>query len=659
MRQKKSATQRHTGGPSRSRNPLTQNLKLQNIKSRARGTAATGGSNNSTTTINNHSNSNFNFNFNPTTQPPLTFSDAYKGNLLLYEFLTKYSQKVFLERNITRILDDQARLLKAENEGRKGGRRYWNRDGKTRKMSEIVRRLGVVPEFDDEVKFALKVREVRGLPREWFIEKSLRTCECEVRLFALSSLSLEGRPSLRSNVQEEYTRLELLTTTEKMVSKPDPENEDERILCIKRPLVNPLPRFAVEGDEGLRLASSGYEIRCQIRPSQTDDEVTDEASYEACLRLDENLVYDGGLNEATLATEKVGDSDPTSETPQLKLDFGWNKRIGYQIVENEKEQRTSNTAAPSKRRKLICIDYTFRGHVKNFDEQDSHKNSYLSTVNLNNKLYAFSYQGPTFTCVICQNTTFKSLERLRFHLLHTHMYFSCSLEEHTPGKHREHVKITVAPAVEEGKRSYRPPGNNDRRFLWIRPKGLGDRAFNMQEYLKGDTTWARGVAVPEAERKLLNAPGRILKKMQIVPDLGFTGAKRRCVAAVREDGKGYMKFQTREAVAAGDDVSESGDEIDEGWVVKRVHKRIEASEFSSAGQEFLKLWGDHIMVEGPRSNRHLHDCLIRFCRKNKKNLRSTSIRQEYDKFMTALKIRRQIDKILVKECKRILDSSGV
>ncbi|KAK6351063.1 hypothetical protein TWF718_004236 [Orbilia javanica] len=612
--------------------------------------------------INNNNNHNNN---------PLTISDAYQGNLLLYNFFAKHSQRVFLERNITRILTDQARLLKAENEGRKGSRKYWNRDGKTRKMSEIVRRLGVVPEIDDQVAFGLKIQ----VPREFPIVGS-RPCECDVKLFALPSpssgassryLSLESSPN-------QDPSLEIWTEAVKMVSRNNLDGGSQQIFGTKKPFVIPLSAFAIDDDDGRTFAPSGYEIRCRIRLGQGDDQVDSiedtgaEESYETCLQFDENLVCNGGLKEATVAAAKVGeadpDSNPASEALQLKLTMGWNKSINYQVIkrggnkkQRQQQQHMSNAALPSKRRKQIRIDYTFRGHVKDFDEHDAHKNPYLSMVNLNNKLYAFCYQGPTYTCVICKNTTFRSLDRLRFHLLHTHTYFAYSLEG--DGKHKDVVKIMVEPAVAEGRRFSRPPGNNDRKFLWIRPKGVGDRAFNLEEYLKGDTTWARGVVIPEAERKLMNAPGRMLKKMQVVPDLNFEVEKRRCVVPARQDGKGYVRFLTGEAVAAGDDLSESDDEIDESWVTTKVNEKIEASGFSAAGREFLKLWGAHVMVEGPRSNRHLHDCLIRFCRQNKKTLKSSSLRQEFDRFVVALRSRGQIDKFLVKDCKKILDSTGV
>ncbi|EGX43517.1 hypothetical protein AOL_s00215g253 [Orbilia oligospora ATCC 24927] len=617
---------------------------------------------NTHTSSSNNNNNNNNNNASSLGQPPLTLSDAYQGNLLLYNFFAKYSQKVFLERNITRILCDQARLLKAENEGRKGSRKYWNRDGRPRKMCEIVRRLGVVPEIDDEVKFGLKVEVMRELLRTGCQPK-----ECEIKLFAIQSSSSSSRYACsKPRGQEEQTKVELLTETAEILPRPG-SGADQQTLHLKRHFVIPLSTFAIKDDGNQKFASSGYEIVCRIWLGQAGEgadlaeNTSGERSYETRLRLDENLVCNDGQSETTVAAVKTGeveldtDTDLDLETLQLKLSFGWNKSINYQILGNgKKKQRqqqhnTSNVVLMPKRRKQIRIDYTFRGHIKNFDEQDAHKHS---TVNLNDKLYVFSYHGSTYTCVICQNTTFQSLDRLRFHLLHTHTYFACSSEWH-----KDLVKIMVEPAVQEGKRFSQPPGNNDRKFTWIRPKGLGDRAFNLGEYLKGDTSWARGVVVPEAERKLMNAPGRMLRKMHIVPDLNFKVEKRKCIAPVRGDGKGYVRFVTRETVTAGDDVSESDDDIDENWVTTKINERIEKSSFSSAGQEFLKLWGGHVMVEGPRSSHHLHDCLIRFCRLNKKALKPTPLRQEFDKFVTALRLRGQVDRMLVKECKKVLDST--
>ncbi|KAF3255943.1 hypothetical protein TWF192_002375 [Orbilia oligospora] len=349
-------------------------------------------------------------------------------------------------------------------------------------MCEIVRRLGVVPEIDDEVKFGLKVEVMREFPRTGCQPK-----ECQIKLFAIQSSSSSSRyAGSKPRGQEEQTKFELLTETAEISPRPG-SGADQQTLHLKRHFVIPLSTFAIEDDGNQRFASSGYEIICRIWLGQAGEGVdlaedtSGERSYETRLRLDENLVCNDGQSETTVAAVKTGeveldtDTDLDLETLQLKLSFGWNKSINYQILGNGKkkqrqqQQNTSNVVLVPKRRKQIRIDYTFRGHVKNFDEQDAHKHS---TVNLNDKLY-----------------------------------------------------------------------------------------------------------------------------------------------------------------------------------------RIEKSSFSSAGQEFLKLWGGHVMVEGPRSSHHLHDCLIRFCRLNKKALKPTPLRQEFDKFVTALRLRGQVDRMLVKECKKVLDST--
>ncbi|KAK6361707.1 hypothetical protein TWF730_005421 [Orbilia blumenaviensis] len=672
MRQKREPVQTQPSGRSKLfRAPKSARHSLANNSGRPRVIPNNNDNNNASSSTNNPTAT---YESSTTSaQPCLTVSDAYKGNIVLYDFFARYSQKVFLERNVTRVLNDQARLLKAENEGRKGGRRYWNRDGKSRKMSEIVRRLGLSLVFDDETMFGLMVEGVREVPKEWLSGKVLHRCECEIKLLALPPPPPpeSHRPRPKLGPQElEQTDLELLTETVEIISKPDPDDEAQQIFCAAQPVVIPLRAFGIKdegnGEEDLRLAASGYEIKCQVqlrKASKRSDLVERESGeiYETTLRFDEDLVCADGSNEGLMTATKIGRTDcGPEESLQLKLKFGWNKPITHRIINNDKKQSKSRIGNLStKRRKLICIDYTFHGHVKNFDEKEAHKNAYNSTVNLKDKLYVFSCQGHAFICVICKNTTFGSLERLQFHLLHAHAYFTCSVESYAPGRSKEQVEILVEPAVHDGKRYHQHAGNNDRKFLWVRPKGAGDRAFNLSEYLKGDTAWARGVTIPEAERKLMNSPARMLKKMQIVPDLGAEVGKRKCTAPRREDGKGYVRFLTGRKVAEGDELSESGDDIDEDWILTEISKKIRVSDFSTAGKDFLKMWGAHVMVEGPRSNHHLHDCLIRFCRQNKKALRSPALRSEFDKFILALRTRGQLDKFLVRECKKLLDTSDL
>ncbi|KAF3918969.1 hypothetical protein ABW20_dc0108508 [Dactylellina cionopaga] len=550
----------------------------------------------------------------------LTVSDAYQGNLLLYGFLAKYMQKVLLERNITRVLAVQADLLKAEKHGRRrnlGAKRLWSggvaRVGfesergsgsgngeEKRTLDEVVERLAFVPEFEDGLAFGVMPMKLCQIKEDSEAgaddqaqehcqtqegnkselsntkPKNLRelSCRCEITLFAL-----KRQADALPHSHDGFERIHMFDQGDvPVLMVSNPESLSEYHLKLERPFEVPFSAFAIDkGSEKPRLAD-GYEIQFTIKPqSQLEagwqhilgNGIPKSGALVVSFKLNtllQRIAGQDSIDGLPIRHQQTGEIHPKI---QIILKSAWNGRINFTRPQSQnctkrrspEESRTTTQPDP-KRLKTAQIDYSFRGSVKHFDEQDQKHNSKLNT---NNKIYSFRCQGPGYTCVICGNTTFQSLERLRFHLKNTHLYLAFALAEHKSSTVKDLARITVDPAVESASSKPSLHHSNQRTFMWVRPRGY--KAFNAKEYLEGDNSWTKSVGMSEMERKLMNGPGRACRRKGIVPELrSDRGERRKCVVPEHENGEKFVRFQTKEVVNAGDEVSESEDEVEEGWL---------------------------------------------------------------------------------------------
>ncbi|KAF3912007.1 hypothetical protein AA313_de0209379 [Arthrobotrys entomopaga] len=551
-----------------------------------------------TSTNNNHGNNGSN-NTNGGNSDSITLSDAYQGNILLYSFLKTYTPPVLLERNISRVLAaHHAELIKLKDKGvggvrlRGGNKRRRDGDGdwgdeeyrfkkRKRKWAETIERLLPVPDFNNGPTFGVLPDKLRLIP----------------------------------------------------------DAEDKTVITIKlnKPFEIPLSAFAVERD-GVDKFADAYEIQLTVSSQDNDDslELGRLSLVESHKGLLNNPIvgvftFDGPLNFTSPSEAHMLYRDVENPKPfiAMTIKHAWSGRLNFIDLSDKKNatsrlykhgigpssENSDNSLSPrsrsrrsrdknlqtaissprkSKHTKLVQMEYSFRGSVKNFDDQDQNNRS---KFHLNDKTYTFESRGFGYTCIFCQKRAFETLERLRFHLKNTHLLFAFSLTEHKPSKIKDVARIMVDLAVESTSSKLSVHQLNSRKFTWMKPRR--SKAFNLSDYLEGDNSWTTArVGLSETERRMMNGPGRVWRRKGIVPKLVKGGSRKRvCVLPVREDGKGFVRFQTGREVHAGDEVSESGDEVDEKWLERKVEERIEGSDISINAKAFMQLWAAHIWAE--------------------------------------------------------------
>ncbi|KAK6528758.1 hypothetical protein TWF694_003997 [Orbilia ellipsospora] len=637
-------------------------------------------------------------NSNNTNGSSITLSDAYQGNILLYRFLRKHTPQVLLERNVSRVLAHHADVINRKDKDgddtrRSGKRRRGDRDvdGESRfkrrkkKWVETMEKLLLVPDFENGPVFGVlpdKLRLIQdGNPAQGVVVSDHRVLLCKIEL-AMSAV-IDGEKELKFEKILESIRLM-------------PDAEDKTIINVKlhRPFEIPFSAFAVERD-GLSKFADAYEIQLLVSSQDNDDslELGRLSLVESHKTLLNNPIvgvfnFDGSLKFASPSEAHMLYRDVNNPIPGIAMTIkhAWKGRINFikpPIKKSTTDRRRKHGSGPStensdepsspgprrsvsmrdetaissprrsKNGKIVQIDYSFRGSVKNFDDQDQNNRS---KFHINDKTYTFETRRFGYTCILCQKT-FEALERLRFHLKNTHLLFAFRLADHKPSKLKDVARIAVDLAVESTSSKLSVHQLNSRKFTWMKPRR--SKVFNLTDYLEGDNSWTTArVGLSETERKMMNGPGRVCKRKGIVPRLARHEEgrqKRVCVLPAREDGKGFVRFQTGEEVHAGDEVSESGDEVDEQWLEKRVEERIDGSDIPANAKAFMQLWAAHIWAERPKSNYHLHDCLIRFCRKYKRVLHKPPLRRELEKLAIELRAQGQVSNLCLKECWRTLD----
>ncbi|EPS44478.1 hypothetical protein H072_1512 [Dactylellina haptotyla CBS 200.50] len=511
----------------------------------------------------------------------LTLSDAYQGNLLLYQSLARYTQKILLERNITRVLAVQADLLRAEKQGRRVGGNsvaaIASRSvsgGARGTLDASLERVALVPDFDNGPTFGVMPVKLEwasdsiaaGQRNASFDGINRLLCECEVTLFCVNK---DG--------EEE----QMWKDSKSAVLVRGGESSFAHVkVKLERPFEIPLEAFAHDRRDAVTRLADAYEIRVLVKSGEAARGSPDLGSLSlvdarveflreplvTSFRLDRSLRC---TNSSSLPMKYQRTEDAPADV-ELTIKHAWSGRINFMAPTKKRKAASASedtiTVRSFKRPKTVQMEYTFRGSVKHFDDQGPKSSTKIDT---NNKFYIFKCQGARYTCVICSNDTFKSLERLRFHLKNTHIYFAFALKQYRASKGREVAKIMVDPAVESTSSKPSLHHGKQQPFTWIRPRGY--KAFNIKQYLEGDNSWTTRVGISEMERKMMNGPGRVCKRKGIVPKLVSSEEnKRTCVVPERADGKAFVRFRNREEICAGDEVLESDDEVDESWLKKTV-----------------------------------------------------------------------------------------
>jgi hypothetical protein len=90
--------------------------------------------------------------------------------------------------------------------------------------------------------------------------------------------------------------------------------------------------------------------------------------------------------------------------------------------------------------------------------------------------------------------------------------------------------------------------------------------------------------------------------------------KKTYVVPRAPSGITFFRSSSKRPLRQGEAISESDDELDEGWLHLRKDTEVDKEGLSETATRFLKLYDDFMHDESPHSNIHAGDALIRFAR---------------------------------------------
>ncbi len=280
-------------------------------------------------------------------------------------------------------------------------------------------------------------------------------------------------------------------------------------------------------------------------------------------------------------------------------------------------------------------------------------------------------------CPICQNQEFTDLKRLRFHFVNNHDKYTFSIEDEEHDLHSKGLKcVTFRVEVAE---TIRPRAANhvkdEREFSWQRP----EEPFDIDAYIAGEQSWVgalprrRTAAAPAPSRPLQDTttntvaqaegvvkPRSTFRPATEVSELPIPVRKKFHVPVARTIKRtSFYRSINHRAMETGEMLSETDDDIDDDWWIKRHHDTTaETEDLTAEEKEFRQRWDTHVMSEGCPTARYVSDTLVRFVRSNAAWLKGVNgkgdMLVQFQDLISLLMERGLIDARVVKDCQRII-----
>ena len=174
---------------------------------------------------------------------------------------------------------------------------------------------------------------------------------------------------------------------------------------------------------------------------------------------------------------------------------------------------------------------------------------------------------------------------------------------------------------------------DERVFSWQRP----ERPFDIHDYVSGEHSW---VGAPPRRRTAATAaqhqPPQVATLSTSIQAAGLTGRKSlfrsstevpqiplpnrkkfRVPVAKTTKKTTFYRSVSHRAMDTGEILSETDDDVDDQWLIKRQHDSIADTEgLTEVEKRFRQKWNAHVLSEGCPSARYISDSLIRFVRGN-------------------------------------------
>jgi VEFS-Box of polycomb protein len=278
-------------------------------------------------------------------------------------------------------------------------------------------------------------------------------------------------------------------------------------------------------------------------------------------------------------------------------------------------------------------------------------------------------------CPICHVHEFSDLKRLQFHFSNSHDKYRFRIEKEERDPQTDDLECVIFRV--EVAEIVRPRAANhikdEREFSWQKPK----RPFDIDSYISGDHTWVgalprRRTAPPQpaplqatTSSTSTETAGTIGQRSTFrsaaqVLEIPLPSRKKFHVPVAKTMNRTlFYRSINHRAMETGEALSETDDDIDDGWLIKRQHDAVaETERLTQAERRFRQKWNAHVMAEGCPSARYVSDMLVRFVRSNADWMRDADDEVEmvaqFGELTSMLLERNLVSARVVKDCHLIL-----
>ncbi|KAF8415466.1 hypothetical protein BGX38DRAFT_1245715 [Terfezia claveryi] len=590
----------------------------------------------------------------------------FSGNICLYQYQTRFRQRVFLQRNIDRVLKYNEEQQRRQTQGSllvvpaaqlespppavgdvTGTRRPRIADIANRLKKEVAHTgfLEPVLKIDlttlrgksDERRNSMSdegsIRVSAMVPKR---PKTLR-CRCVLTIFGRATT-----PDTRSRAKGS-DRNQLLRVSELCTIVMDPEDPSSATLRLDDPIFIKASKLFVLTYRGpiksFSLADSYYS-QISLQPVDADqiwppplikdiDDFILQASSSPSQRADPYTIHliapipnlpqvprkEEWLRMAVTAGSRQCEN--LKKRFELQMDCGWSNPFSMYTVAPEAHYPQFNRlptplsdkdVTPSRN---VSVNYHFRRNGSDAGpDAVPGVNGALSGYN------RFSVKG--YTCTFCDRKEFADCNRLHFHLVTCHDLFEFQVKQKkTPRGADAFADVWVDLSRRYSGVSEKT--KDPKSFLWFRPR----EPFNLKQILDGNWRWLNEKIAPLAPHQL-----------QLHRERGMAAGKRTFNPENVKDlpVRKKRKFISKRFCLEDEELSESDEEPDEDWLLMRHEETID--DFEDVGvneRTFMKMFDRHLFKERPIGYVHLPETLVRFARQNRNLLRSTNALVEFYK----------------------------
>ncbi|KAG0130187.1 VEFS-Box of polycomb protein-domain-containing protein [Tuber indicum] len=355
---------------------------------------------------------------------------------------------------------------------------------------------------------------------------------------------------------------------------------------------------------------------------------------------------------------------------ELELDCKWDKQgtitrggEAYQLVSPRLPTPVSERGRDFSPVDSVLTCYVFSSPV---DEERFHPCIEQPTIK-----HQHAFTVPRYICPFCDGRELTNLTSLHFHLITSHDLFQFKVR---PNKakgglrgnesHENYVEVFVDLARDAmvGRASDHVPDH--RTFRWVKPSEILD----VDRILNGDWSWLnerRGMSLQN--RRDTTAGGTLVpfskKRINLneVGDLPVNKRRKYRVPVPMNGLQGlvFIRSRSKRFVYPDEELSESDDDVDEGWL-QMEHKEI-IEDFTDVARNemtFMQLWDRHLFLERPIGYSHIPQVLIRFAREQAENMRTSQLLVEFWKHCLNLVQYGIIDTECVAFCMRVIKGEG-